>query len=229
MASGRVEYGLDAPGPFFAAVAAGVVALVVGLTVFAPLAFLGGAGLLYSAGHLWASRVGKIRVARRLLDRVEWRGDEHVLDVGCGHGLLLIEAAKHLTTGRAVGIDIWSQKDQWHNSAEATLDNAARAGVADRVDVQEGDARALPFDDAQFDVVTSSLVIHNISDRDERARAIGEMARVLRPGGRVIIVDIAATADYVRALRGGGMTKISRSRPLPLFLPTARVVTAQKD
>jgi arsenite methyltransferase len=53
----------------------------------------------------WGSRVGKLRLRDRLLDTVAWRGDEQVLDAGCGHGLLLLGAARHLTSGRAIGID----------------------------------------------------------------------------------------------------------------------------
>ena len=186
------------------------------------------ASLGYAALHLWSSKRGKQRDAARLLDGIPWRGDEHVLDVGCGHGLLLINAAQRLTTGTAVGIDVWSQKDQWHNSPEATLENARRAGVADRVEVRDGDARRLDFPDETFDVVVSSLVIHNIPGDEGRARAISEIARVLKPGGRVAIVDIAKTNLYERELAAApAMTDVRRSRTV-LFLPTSGKVTATK-
>src|SRR5205823_1073831 len=115
---------------------------------------------------------------------IRWRGDERVLDVGCGHGLMLLGAAKRLTSGRATGIDIWSREDQKANSAEATLENARREGVADRVELLTADAREIPFPDGSFDVVISSFAIHNIYDRAQRGRAIREIARVLKPGGR---------------------------------------------
>ncbi len=76
---------------------------------------------------------------------------------------MLIEAARQLPDGRAVGVDLWSGKDQSGNRPEATLANAAAAGVADRVEVHMGDMTALPFADGSFDVVTSALAIHNIS------------------------------------------------------------------
>lgn len=60
----------------------------------------------YAAGHLWGSTVGRVRAARRMLDAIPWRGEEMVLDIGCGHGLFLVEAARHLTSGSAVGIDV---------------------------------------------------------------------------------------------------------------------------
>jgi hypothetical protein len=66
-------------------------------------------------------------------------------DLGCGRGAVLIEAARRLPTGRAVGADLWSGKDQSGNSPDATLANAAAAGVADRVEVHTADMTALPF------------------------------------------------------------------------------------
>ena len=84
---------------------------------------------------LWYSKAGKLRARERLLDLIPWKGDERVLDVGCGRGLMLIGAAKRLSTGKATGIDIWQAVDLTGNRPEATLDNARREGVTDRVDV----------------------------------------------------------------------------------------------
>src|SRR5215510_9940921 len=82
-----------------------------------------------------SSRFGKFHARDRILARLKLRGDEAVLDVGCGHGLLLIAAAKLLPRGHAVGIDLWSQWEQSDNWREATLRNAALEGVAQRVSV----------------------------------------------------------------------------------------------
>src|SRR5215813_5420156 len=68
-----------------------------------------------------SSRLGKFHARDRILARLKLRGDETVLDVGCGHGLLLIAAAKLLPRGHAVGIDLWSPWQQSDNSREATL------------------------------------------------------------------------------------------------------------
>src|SRR5262249_38523750 len=141
---------------------------------------------------------------------VHWGGDETVLDIGCGRGLLLIGAAQRLTGGRAVGVDIWSRVDLSGNRPEATLENARRAGVADRVEVRDGDAPHLPFADATFDVVVSSLVLHNIPGQEDRRRAVREIARVLKPGGRVALLDLRHTGDYVRVLRQCGLGEACR-------------------
>src|SRR5690242_15723383 len=77
--------------------------------------------LLYGSVMLWSSLAGKKRVRDRLVAALALKGDEHVLDAGCGRGLALIGCAKQLTTGKVVGIDLWSAKDQSDNSADATL------------------------------------------------------------------------------------------------------------
>jgi ubiquinone/menaquinone biosynthesis C-methylase UbiE len=169
---------------------------------------------------LWTSRVSKVRDRERLLDRIPWTGTERVLDVGCGRGLMLVGAARRLTSGRATGIDIWQAEDLSGNRPEATLENARREGVADRVEVRTADMRKIPFGDGAFDVVVSSQAIHNIYDAAGRAQAIGEIARVLAPGGRVLLRDIRHLGDYrtVLASRGVADVRSLDSRLMTVFL-----------
>jgi SAM-dependent methyltransferase len=179
--------------------------------ISAALAVLGADLSLVAVCMLWYSRRGKLRQRDRLLDSIAWKGDEQVLDVGCGRGLLLLGAAQRVPGGKAVGVDIWSNVDLSSNSPEATRENARRAGVAERVEVRDADAQRLPFGDASFDVVVSSLVLHNIPSRDGRRQAIREIARVLKPGGRVAILDLRHTRDYVAVLRQCGLPEARRS------------------
>jgi SAM-dependent methyltransferase len=137
---------------------------------------------------LWSSPVGKFRARDAPAERGSVARDEQVLDVGCGLGLMLIGAAKRLASGRAIGIDLWQDVDQANNSAAATRRNAELEGV--RADVRDGDARRTPFGGAVFDVVVSSLALHNIYDAREREQALGEIARVLKPGGHAAIFDV---------------------------------------
>jgi ubiquinone/menaquinone biosynthesis C-methylase UbiE len=165
-----------------------------------------------AACGLYTSRRGKFVVWAELVDQLQLQGDEQVLDLGCGRGAVLLLAAQHLTTGRAVGVDLWKRTDQSGNAPEATQRNAAAEGVADRVELHTADLTALPFDDNRFDVVLSNLAIHNIKSRDGREKAIEEAVRVLRPGGRLLIADIWATGLYRAYLATLGMTDITRRR-----------------
>jgi arsenite methyltransferase len=166
----------------------------------------GGTGLAILttvASFVRATRIGKFEVWAEILDGLRLRGDETLLDLGCGRGAVLLAAAKLLSNGRAIGVDIW-RADQTDNSPENTLRNAGLEGVADRVQVQTADITDLPFDDNSVDVIVSSLVVHNIPDQAGRTRAISEAARVLRPGGRLAIADIFFTSRYANQLRDLG-------------------------
>jgi SAM-dependent methyltransferase len=213
------NYGIDAPRAvrnLLIVAALGVISLITRLlgvwsrddliaVIARPLI---AAGLSCGAMGLWMiydSKFGKVRERERYLDKIDWRGDERVLDVGCGLGLFLIGAAKRLSTGRAVGIDKWQQEDLSGNHAAGTLDNAKIEGVADKVEVHTGDARKLPFDDASFDVVLSSAALHNIYNAGERQSAVREIARVLGSGGRVLIADVRHLRQYAATLRDAGV------------------------
>jgi arsenite methyltransferase len=237
------DYGIDAPPVVRNLALSGVGALVIGFglnfwlassyplvaTIFLNWGIWAGAALLLSAAYMiWSSKVGKLRARDRLLDSLHLRGDEMVLDVGCGRGLLLNGAAKRLTTGKAVGIDLWQSEDQSGNRMEMALANAQAEGVADRVEVKTGDMRQMPFPDAQFDVVVASLAIHNIYDKAGRAQAIKEIARVLKPGGHVALLDIQRTEEYAQILRSLGWVDAARSGLSFLIFPAMRVVTGTK-
>jgi len=95
---------------------------------------------------------------------------------------------------------------------EVTMRNASLEGVADRLEIETGDMRALPFHDASCHVVVSSLAIHNIRSNADRAQAVAEAWRVLQPGGRLAIADIRATARYAASLSELGAIGIARLR-----------------
>jgi arsenite methyltransferase len=165
-----------------------------------------GAYFLFGAlSMLCHSKVGKLRIREEFLDSVPWRGDDQVLDVGCGPGLLLVVAARRLRTGRAVGVDAWVPNALAGNGADSALENAACQGVRDRAEVREGDARQLPFPDASFDLVLSNFVPHEMKTPAEREAMVREIARVLKPGGHVALRDFIFTDDCVRELQRHGV------------------------
>ena len=203
-------YGFDAPR----LLAVPILLILAGLVQAAwsrswwPLIGVGLVGLCVGLGY-YASRRGKFVVWARLLDDLRLTGAEQVLDLGCGRGALLILAARHLTTGRATGVDLW-RADQSGNSAAATRRNAVAAGVADRVELHTADITGLPLPDDSVDLVISNVVVHNLRTAERRNRALDEAVRVLRPGGRLLIADLAGTGAYQRHLGTLGLTGVTR-------------------
>jgi ubiquinone/menaquinone biosynthesis C-methylase UbiE len=234
----RADFGIDAPGVIRNMALLALAGLL--LTVLLPRVIPGSPAAMgfsrmgatmsvvfaaQAAMMLWTSLMGKRIAARQLIDRAGLAGNERVLDVGCGRGLLLLTAAAQLDRGHAVGLDIWNSEDLSGNRREATLDNARALGLLDRIELSDGDMRAMPFEDASFDVVVSSLAVHNVYDPAGRARALAEIVRVLRPGGRLLLQDFRHTADYAAFLRDAGLHPVSRRmvNPMLMFPPTWRV------
>jgi SAM-dependent methyltransferase len=109
------------------------------------------------------------------------RPGERGLDVGCGPAFLACELGREVgATGRVVGID---ESPEMLEAARARI---AREALADRVEVQAGDAARLPFPDAAFDFVTAAQVYLYVADVEG---AVRDAARVLRPGGRLAVLD----------------------------------------
>ncbi len=139
----------------------------------------------------------RLEARDKLLNEIPWQGDETVLDVGCGNGILTMGAAKHLTTGKGIGIDLWTE-GSGDQHQELFEENAQLEGVADRVSLPKEDVRDLPYDNEYFDVVVTALTMHHIGfDTD---KAIGEMTRVLKPCGHMAIYDEPSTVFYCEKL-----------------------------
>jgi arsenite methyltransferase len=223
----RPNYGIDAPNVILTFLFVGVLCL--GLALWLLFLWIPGVFfLLDGLIMLWGSLVEKFRMRDKLLNSISWQGNEKVLDVGCGHGLMLIGAAKRLRDGKAIGIDLWQKQDQAGNSREATMHNVQLENCTDRVELVDGDARKLPFDENAFDVVVSSWALHNIYDRAGRDTAVREIARVLKPGGHILMIDIRHTGEYAEALRECKMSEVRRTGPNFLFVIPSFMLTARK-
>lgn len=240
MSAARPDYGIDAPGVirnlFLIGLACGAAALLA-----PPVLRFGGvalqmrsfawpaAFLLLEAGLmlLYALR-GKFAHRDRMLALYDWRGDEQVLDVGTGRGLLLVGAARHLTQGHAVGLDIWNPEDLSGNSRERTEHNLALEGVGARCSLVSEGAQRMSFADGSFDVVVSNLCLHNIYDRAMRAQACAQIARVLRPGGTAIISDYRHTREYAQLLTAAGLSVQRLPANWLTTFPPLAIVVARK-
>jgi SAM-dependent methyltransferase len=240
----KPNYGIDAPNVVRNLIICGAIGFILWLsTVFnlwsgnvvirpgasVELDFpMGIIGIIWAIGFtstaiwmVWSSKIGKIKQREKLLQNFSWKGNEMVLDVGCGRGLMLIGAAKRLSTGKAVGIDIWHTEDLSGNKMEATLENCRIENVEERTEIKTADMRQLPFADAIFDIVLSCTAIHNLHNASDRNKAISEIARVLKPGGQALIDDIRFHNEYASNFTANGCKDVKRvSSPIVDFLAT---------
>jgi len=225
-AAERPDYGIDAPGVVRNLALSGSACLIVAtlslthviprilslgavrISVLPPTMTAGLTLVASALGMYFGSRYGKISEREKLLSKIDWRGDERVLDVGCGRGLVLVGAAKRASSGAAVGIDIWQTEDLSGNRPQVPLDNARREGVGDRVGVVTADMRAIPFASGAFDVVVSRAAIHNLYQPPQREAAIREIARILKPGGRAVISDIRHHGEYRKTFEASGCSDV---------------------
>lgn len=235
----KPNYGIDAPGVVRNLLVIGAALILSGILF--PVIHIGHVTILWSRSAFWPggslllsgilmllyARWGKFRHRDLMLNMVSWRGDEQVLDVGTGRGLLLIGSARRLATGKATGIDVWSAKDLSGNSLEKTEANIKAEGVEQKTALRSDDARKLSFPDASFDVVLSNLCIHNIPDQEGRAQACREIARVLKPGGTALISDFILTGFYEKVFAAAGL-KTSRTGFNFFTFPQLRIVKAEK-
>ncbi|MEK7402446.1 MAG: methyltransferase domain-containing protein [Gemmatimonadota bacterium] len=155
---------------------------------------------LYDAvvAALTFGRAGALRAS--VLDLIRLSPGEQVLDVGCGTGELALAAKRRVgAKGSVRGVDAGAEM------VARAREKAVRAGFDVPFDVAP--AQALPFPDASFDVALCALMMHHLP-QDGRRQAVAEMHRVLKPGGRLLVADLAhehgllASLDPVALVHG---------------------------
>ena len=134
--------------------------------------------------------VDSVDFGRWTLERLTWRGDERVLDIGCGPGELLSGMARHhVSRDLLVGFDF----------SPGMVAKAARTTAGLPVFFFVGDAQAIPCPDDEFDIVMARHMLYHVPDIE---RAVAEAARVLRPGGQFLATTNSAhTMPEYEALR----------------------------
>jgi ubiquinone/menaquinone biosynthesis C-methylase UbiE len=155
-----------------------------------------------------------------LLDLADVRPGESVLDIGCGTGTLAIAQRRRRPDARVVGLD--ADPDVL-GRAQAKADAGGH-----QVELVEAFSTAMPFPDASFDVVVSSLFFHHLRAAAKRA-TLAEVARVLKPGGRLHVADWGKPSDplmralftTVRALDGFSVTAENARGALPRLFEDA--------
>lgn len=203
----KLSYGIDAPKvirnlflagaflfilPFiFPSITLGKVSIDISWFIWPGINFMIGGMLMIIYAF-----IGKYFHRDRMLDLIDWRGDEQVLDIGTGKGLMMIGAAKKLTTGFSTGIDIWNAEDLSGNNLESALNNAKLEGVGDKIVIKNENAMDMSFTNDFFDIILTNLCLHNIYDKAGRHTACLEIARVLKAGGTAIISDFRHVKEY---------------------------------
>jgi ubiquinone/menaquinone biosynthesis C-methylase UbiE len=156
------------------------------------------------------------RFRRWTLNHAALRAGEQVLDVGCGTGVLTHLAAQAVgETGEAIGID----------PGPAMIAVARRRSAASRARFRLAAIEQLPFEDRRFDAVLSSLMLHHLPP-ELKTRGLAEVYRVLKPGGRLVAVDLDRPAHPLGRLlfwpwRGTPMVAENLHGRIPEYLRAA--------
>ncbi|GAV91305.1 Methyltransf_11 domain-containing protein [Cephalotus follicularis] len=172
-------------------------------------------------------------MAQRMVGAVnDWSTVKLALDLGCGRGILLNTVATQLkktgSSGRVVGLD------RSKRTTLSTLRTANLEGVQEYVTCREGDVRRLPFGDNYFDVVVSGVFVHTVGKEyghksveaaAERMRVLGELVRVLKPGGVGVVWDLLHVPEYVRRLQELKMEDVLVSDRVTAFMVSSHIVS----
>ncbi len=192
----------------------GFVLISYGLLVNHKLLFLIGIAIiayaiLTTAGW-WLARYlipgNRIKIARKIAISLDLSGSELILDVGSGRGLFAIEVAKILTKGKVIGIDLWESQRVNNSTSHHKLSqptgntisnarkNARIEGVEHKIEFLNMDATQLNFDTNSFDLTISGFVINHLWEY--RFNVLKEIHRILKPGGRLILIDNYCDLTY---------------------------------
>ncbi|KAJ5368073.1 altered inheritance of mitochondria protein 6 [Penicillium cataractarum] len=169
--------------------------------------------------HLYFGLKGKFDIWDNLLAELPTDVfDLPALDVGCCGGMALLKIAQYKTDAASAGsrktiypiygVDSFKKADRSGNSPEAKYNSAASLGLLDHIVLHTADFTQLPVEDETMGLVTASLSFHSVR-RATREKAIMEMARVLRPGGLLVVVELSgAPKQFSYILKSLGWDKV---------------------
>jgi ubiquinone/menaquinone biosynthesis C-methylase UbiE len=115
-----------------------------------------------------------------------WDGGNPILDVGTGTAQIPIELCRQAPAAQIVAVD------RAHEMLRVAEDNVRRAGLETRLELEICDAKSMPYADERFGAVITNSIVHHIP---EPRRVLGEMLRVLRPGGKLFVRDLLRPDD----------------------------------
>lgn len=220
----KLKYGVDAPLVPILYIGVGLIVLIVGILALAGvITHYNGAGWTLAYGifmiaggltFIHTSLRGKFVIWKNLLSGFKIKRNSKVVDLGCGHGAVMLEVAKHLDqNGKITGVDIWRSQDQSNNSVHATNKNLTDANLSVPTELVTADMRDLPFKASQFDYAVTGFAVHNIKPRADREKALAEAYRVLKKDGKLLLVDTGSKhKEYIQKLQELGMRDITMNQ-----------------
>ncbi|GAA0162113.1 hypothetical protein LIER_18280 [Lithospermum erythrorhizon] len=203
--------------------------------------------LFFAAGNIFYSSVSlQWEMSQRMVNAVsDWSTVKHALDLGCGRGMLLNSVALQLkksgSSGRVVGLTPARIPGQNGSKIKpdtlSMLGTACVEGVQEYVTCRAGDPRTLPFSDNYFDVVVSGVFLHTVGKEfgqktaaasAERVRVLGEVVRVLKPGGVGVVWDLVHVPELMVRLHELRMEEIRLSERVTAFMASSHIVSFRK-
>ena len=184
----RLDYGNWVPWKLLAALFAAALVLfvlslfllylVIGAVVFVVILMV----FAYER-YMFSPRGGNVQAKLwdLLVSHLDWDGNGHIIDIGCGSGPVTIRVAKKYPRAEVLGLDYWGKA--WEYSKAKCEQNAKIENVQDRVSFQKGDAAKLPFEDGFFDAAVSNLAFHEVGSAKDKRDVLKEALRVVRKGG----------------------------------------------
>lgn len=208
----RPDYGVEAPVVFVGALAVALVSMLV-WTTSPPnrrLAQAFGMTATLVASAIWIySKILRVHLLRpRILRAARIPEGGRVLDLGARRGLLAVGAARMSAGVRSIAIAPFEANPLVSGTREMAEENADREDVAERVSVEDGDLRLLPYDDNSFDAVVACHLATQVRKPEDRAKVYAEARRVLRPRGRLVVAD-SALSRHAPGLAKAGFQNIS--------------------
>ena len=206
----KAQYGVDSPGTIRKIITIGIILYVFGVLILPR--FNAGAWMLYVDAALvytgifliiegllmiWYGKYGKLKHRDRILGLFAFSGNERVLDIGAGSGLLAVGVASKLSSGRVTAIDLWQPQDLTDNTKNALLANARLELVENKIEVLKAAVPGSGLPEATYDLILSNRALSRLNTPELRKEACQEINLLLKDNGVAILSDYRYMAHYM--------------------------------